>query len=292
MRDRTEQLYYSCRWQEVKSYLRNFGEFYSNQIEHAATIVLSRTQSMTDEKLKEAVHLIREENPDASIITTPWDKLDGEVIRKAVEQTSKPTDLLKKACLHQEHYHHGDGCCHHGHHHDEECCHHSHHEDGCCHGHHHDHEGHHHADEIFTSWGTETAEKYERTEIERFLDALTEEHTYALFCVPRELLKEWMEHGWNLTMCRENMKSVTQNRITPVRCASSERIFTPIKFSRLCMYRQEQQDGNNSRTFTGFLDSGKTTLIREALHSPDFLDYNQTLLIVCEEGMKSTMRLG
>ena len=121
---------------------------------------------MTDEKLKEAVHLIREENPDASIITTPWDKLDGEVIRKAVEQTSKPTDLLKKACLHQEHYHHGDGCCHHGHHHDEECCHHSHHEDGCCHGHHHDHEGHHHADEIFTSWGTETAEKYERTEIE------------------------------------------------------------------------------------------------------------------------------
>ena len=114
MRDRTEQLYYSCRWQEVKSYLRNFGEFYSNQIEHAATIVLSRTQSMTDEKLKEAVHLIREENPDASIITTPWDKLDGEVIRKAVEQTSKPTDLLKKACLHQEHYHHGDGCCHHG----------------------------------------------------------------------------------------------------------------------------------------------------------------------------------
>lgn len=139
---------------KVKSYLRNFGEFYSNQIEHAATIVLSRTQSMTDEKLKEAVHLIREENPDASIITTPWDKLDGEVIRKAVEQTSKPTDLLKKACLHQEHYHHGDGCCHHGHHHDEECCHHSHHEDGCCHGHHHDHEGHHHADEIFTSWGT------------------------------------------------------------------------------------------------------------------------------------------
>lgn len=185
---------------KVKSYLRNFGEFYSNQIEHAATIVLSRTQSMTDEKLKEAVHLIREENPDASIITTPWDKLDGEVIRKAVEQTSKPTDLLKKACLHQEHYHHGDGCCHHGHHHDEECCHHSHHEDGCCHGHHHDHEGHHHADEIFTSWGTETAEKYERTEIERFLDALTEEHTYGTVLRAKGIVEgmdgTWMEFDY------------------------------------------------------------------------------------------------
>ena len=185
---------------KVKIYLRNFGEFYSNQIEHAATIVLSRTQSMTDEKLKEAVHLIREENPDASIITTPWDKLDGEVIRKAVEQTSKPTDLLKKACLHQEHYHHGDGCCHHGHHHDEECCHHSHHEDGCCHGHHHDHEGHHHADEIFTSWGTETAEKYERTEIERFLDALTEEHTYGTVLRAKGIVEgmdgTWMEFDY------------------------------------------------------------------------------------------------
>ena len=155
---------------------------------------------MTDEKLKEAVHLIREENPDASIITTPWDKLDGEVIRKAVEQTSKPTDLLKKACLHQEHYHHGDGCCHHGHYHDEECCHHSHHEDGCCHGHHHDHEGHHHADEIFTSWGTETAEKYERTEIERFLDALTEEHTYGTVLRAKGIVEgmdgTWMEFDY------------------------------------------------------------------------------------------------
>lgn len=164
---------------KVKSYLRNFGEFYSNQIEHAATIVLSRTQSMTDEKLKEAVHLIREENPDASIITTPWDKLDGEVIRMAVEQTSKPTDLLKKACLHQEHYHHGDGCCH---------------------GHHHDHEGHHHADEIFTSWGTETAEKYERTEIERFLDALTEEHTYGTVLRAKGIVEgmdgTWMEFDY------------------------------------------------------------------------------------------------
>ena len=162
---------------KVKIYLKNFGEFYSNQIEHAATIVLSRTQSMTDSKLKEAVALIREENPDAAIITTPWDQLDGEVIRNAVEQTSKPTDLLNEACLHHDH----EGCCHHDH---EDC--------GC-------HE-HHHADDVFTSWGTETVEKYDRSEIEQFLDSLADEETYGTILRAKGIVEgtdgSWMEFDY------------------------------------------------------------------------------------------------
>lgn len=164
---------------KVKIYLKNFGEFYSNQIEYAATIVLSRTQSMTEEKLKEAVRLIREVNPQAAIITTPWDQLDGEVIRNAVEQTSKPTDLLNEACLHQEH-------------HDHEECHH--------HEHHHDHEGHHHADEVFTSWGIETVEKYDRSEIEQFLDSLTDAEAYGTILRAKGIVEgtdgSWMEFDY------------------------------------------------------------------------------------------------
>lgn len=162
---------------KVKIYLKNFGEFYSNQIEHAATIVLSRTQMMSDEKLKEAVRMIQEQNPDAAIITTPWDQLDGDVIRSAVEQTSRPTDLLMKVCDHHNH----EECCHHEHHHEHCECHHEHHDEHgeCCHHeHHHEHEGHHHADEIFTSWGTETVEKYNRKELEVFLDSLSDADTY------------------------------------------------------------------------------------------------------------------
>lgn len=187
---------------KVKIYLKNFGEFYSNQIEHAATIVLSRTQAMTETKLKEAVQMIRELNPDASIITTPWDQLDGEVIRSAVEQTSKPTDLLKEACLHHDH----EECCHHDHHHSEECCHHDHHDEEECHhnhgheGHHHDHEDHHHADEIFSSWGTETAEKYDRSEIEAFLKSLTDETSYGTILRAKGILAgtdgSWMEFDY------------------------------------------------------------------------------------------------
>ena len=187
---------------KVKIYLKNFGEFYSNQIEYAATIVLSRTQSMTEEKLKEAVRLIREVNPQAAIITTPWDQLDGEVIRNAVEQTSKPTDLLNEACLHQEHHDHEE-CHHHEHHHDhEECHHHDHHHDHeeCCHEHHHDHEGHHHADEVFTSWGIETVEKYDRSEIEQFLDSLTDAEAYGTILRAKGIVEgtdgSWMEFDY------------------------------------------------------------------------------------------------
>ena len=167
---------------KVKIYLKNFGEFYSNQIEHAATIVLSRTQSMTDSKLKEAVALIREENPDAAIITTPWDQLDGEVIRNAVEQTSKPTDLLNEACLHHDH----DGCCHHDH---EDC--------GCHEHHHHDHEGHHHADEVFTSWGVETPRRYGAEELQQMLEKLEGSSEYGIILRAKGILQNtdgsWMQ---------------------------------------------------------------------------------------------------
>lgn len=184
---------------KVKIYLKNFGEFYSNQIEHAATIVLSRTQMMSDEKLKEAVQILQEENPDAAIITTPWDLLDGEVIRSAVEQTSRPEDLLMKTC---DHHHTHEECCHHEHHHGDCECHHDHHHEheACCHDHHHEHEGHHHADDIFTSWGTETVEKYTKSELEAFLNSLSDVDVYGTVLRAKGIVEgtdgTWMEFDY------------------------------------------------------------------------------------------------
>ena len=165
---------------KVKVYMKNFGEFYNNQVEHAGTIVLSRTQKMTQEKLEAAVALLREKNHDAAIVITPWDELGGEQLRHAVEKED-----MAKALMEEHHHHDHDGhcCCgheHEHHHHDEHCdCHeHEHH-----HEHHHDHDGHcccghdhhdhnHAADEVFTSWGTETAKKFSREELEKILAAL------------------------------------------------------------------------------------------------------------------------
>ena len=139
---------------KVKLYMKNFGEFYNNQIETAACIVLSRTQGMKPEKLAAAVALIREHNQKAALVTTPWDELTGEQLRKAMETPDTLADMLKE--LEEEHHHHDDEdeecCCHHHHDEDEEHEHHHHHEDGecCCH-HHHDeddeHEHHHDEDE-------------------------------------------------------------------------------------------------------------------------------------------------
>jgi len=158
---------------KVKIYMKNFGEFYNNQIETASTIMLSRTDSVPQQKLDNAVALIRQLNDKATIVTTPWSELTGEQIIGAMEgQATLAAELAK---LEQDHHHehdHEEGhCCgHHDHHeHDHEeghCCgHHDHHEhhhhDGeCSCGHHHDHQGHHHADEVFTSWGVETAKKF------------------------------------------------------------------------------------------------------------------------------------
>ena len=227
---------------KVKVYMKNFGEFYNNQIETASTIILSRTDVISQEKLDKAVELLREHNQSATVVTTPWGELTGEQLITAMEGKSTVAVALEElehehhhhhdehCCCghdHHEHEHHHDHdehcCCGHDHHehehhhdHDEHCCcghdhheheHHHHHDEHCCcghdhheHEHHHDHDEHcccghdhhehehhhhhddhcscghdhhhHHADEVFTSWGTETAKKYTLAQINEALDAL------------------------------------------------------------------------------------------------------------------------
>ena len=189
---------------KVKVYMKNFGEFYNNQIESAGTIILSRTQKMTQEKLEAAVAMLQEKNAGAAIITTPWDELDGKAILAAIEKVSLADELLEKmrseheADEHEHHHHHHDGeecddpncSCHHHHDddddddHDEHEHHHDHDHEEHEH-HHHDHEDgecddpncschhhHHHADEVFTSWGKETPKIYTQADIDRILTAL------------------------------------------------------------------------------------------------------------------------
>ena len=191
---------------KAKMYMRNFGEFFNNQVEHASAIILSRTAGMSQEKLDACVALLREKNPTATIVTTPWDELDGKQLLAAMERRDTLAAALEELAEEQEHehHHHDDdecGCgCHdhdheheHHHHHDEdddECgcgCHdhghdheheHHHHHDedddecGCgCHEHDHHHH-HHHADEVFTSWGKETAHPYGKQELAAALEAL------------------------------------------------------------------------------------------------------------------------
>ena len=195
---------------KAKMYLDNFGEFFENQVEHASTIVISRTQNMTDEKIEACVHLLREKNDKATIISTPWDQLSGDAIRHALEHGAEIEGLFEHHHDHEHHHHDHDeectcghhhdhdeectcghhhhdheeecGCGHHHHDHDEECgCGHHHHdhdeECSCGCGHHHDHH-HHHADEVFTSWGKETAHKYTEEELDYLLKALSETDAY------------------------------------------------------------------------------------------------------------------
>ena len=195
---------------KVKVYMKNFGEFYNNQIESAGTIILSRTQKLSQEKLEAAVALLREKNPDAAILTTPWDELDGKTILSAIEKVSLADELLARmqaehAADEAEHHHHDhdeddhDHCCHHDHE-EHDHCHHDHDEDEHCHHHEHDHDHehchdhdhehhhhdgeecddphcgchhhHHHADEAFTSWGVETVKVFTESELETILTAL------------------------------------------------------------------------------------------------------------------------
>ena len=154
---------------KAKMYMKNFGEFFNNQVEHASAIILSRTGGMKQDKLDACVALLREKNPTATIVTTPWDELDGKQLLAAMERRDTLAAALEELAEEQEHHHHhyehGEECgCHdhehHHHEHGEEC--------GCgCH----DHE-HHHADEVFTSWGRETAHPYEQQELAAALQAL------------------------------------------------------------------------------------------------------------------------
>ena len=136
---------------KAKMYMKNFGEFYKDQVASASTIVISRTQEMSGDKIEECVALLREENKEAAIITTPWEQLGEESIRRALEHRTGMEDLMEDS---HDHHDHHDHC-------------------GC--GHDHDH---HHADEIFTSWGRETAHQYTEGELGQILKALSEGEAY------------------------------------------------------------------------------------------------------------------
>ena len=234
---------------KCKMYMRNFGEFYNDQIENASCIILSRTSDARESKVEEAVNLLREHNPSATIVVTPWETLDGKAILAAMESCDTLDDAIKsleEEHAHHHHHQHDDECHSHDHHddechchdhhdeechchdhhddechchdhHDEEChCHdhhdhahhhHDHHDDEChCHDHHddechchdhHDHEhhhhdhgeecscgcgghGHHHADEVFTSFGTETTKKFTKDEISKILEGFSEGDEYGM----------------------------------------------------------------------------------------------------------------
>ena len=167
---------------KAKMYMKNFGEFFNNQVEHASAIILSRTAGMSQEKLDACVALLREKNPTATIVTTPWDELDGKQLLAAMERRDTLAAALEELAEEQEHEHHhhdddecGCGCHDHDHDHDHEHEHHHHHDeddDECgCHEHDHHHH-HHHADEVFTSWGKETAHPYGKPELAAALEAL------------------------------------------------------------------------------------------------------------------------
>ena len=151
-------------------YMKNFGEFFNDQVECAGAIILSRTGGMSEEKLNAAVALLRQHNPQAPIITTPWDQLTGAQIREAMEGHTLAEELLEEihAHGHDHHHHHHDHEHdhehHHGHEHDHDHEHHHEH-DGCC-GHDHD------ADEVFTSWGVETTKKFTQAELHTALEEL------------------------------------------------------------------------------------------------------------------------
>ena len=185
---------------KCKMYMKNFGEFFNNQIEEAKCIILSHTSNASEHKIEECVSLLREKNHDATIITTDWDKLDGKQILDAIEHAHSLEHELEEM-KHEHHHHHHE----HHHNHDEDCdcgCHehhheHHHHDEDCdcgCHEHHHEHHHHHehdehcdcgchdhhehhhhHADEVFESWGVETAKKYSEQDIKNILSSLENE---------------------------------------------------------------------------------------------------------------------
>ncbi len=182
---------------KCRIYMKNFGEFYNDQIEHAGCIVLSRTDGMPQDKLAACAELLRAHNKTATIITTPWTQLDGEQILSAMEQkntleaamSALAQEEVCPECGHHhaadEHHHHEDEC--HCHDHDDHHHEHHHHEHGeeChCHDHdhhhdlHHEHHHHHHADDVFSSWGVETAMTYTQESVLRALEALQDEHRF------------------------------------------------------------------------------------------------------------------
>ena len=203
---------------KCKMYMKNFGEFFDNQIQYAGAIIMSRTDIASEKKVQESLELLRSLNKDAAIITTPIENLDGKKLVEVMEHpVSMEHEMLEEE---HEHHHHHDGECgcghdheehEHHHHHDGECgCghdheeHEHHHHDGECgcghdheeHEHHHHHDGecgcghdhHHHADEVFTSWGRETIKKYTREGLEKILEALSESDKYGIILRAKGML--------------------------------------------------------------------------------------------------------
>ena len=203
---------------KCKIYMKNFGEFFNNQIESANTIILSRTQNVSQDKIEKAVSMIREHNQEATIVTTPWDDISGAMIREAMQNHKTLEESMMEEEHDHDHHHDHDECgCHDHHHdHDDECgCHehdhhdHDHHHDhdecGCHdhdHDHHHDHDHgdgctcgchdhdhhHHHADEVFTSWGKETPHKYNETKLNEILDTLADTEKYGIILRAKGIL--------------------------------------------------------------------------------------------------------
>lgn len=228
---------------KCKMYMKNFGEFFIDQVKNASCVVLSHTTGMSEEKLHACIEALKAVNPDANYVTAEWDKLDGKTILAAMEKKDSLDAELKKlaeeyehehhhhddddddCCCHDhehehEHHHHDDDddddcCCHdheHEHHHhddddddDDCCCHdheHEHHHDDdddddcCCHGHEHEHHHHHHADEVFTSWGLETAHKFTGEELKNALQALQNEEKYGTVLRAKGIV-DGGEHWWH-----------------------------------------------------------------------------------------------
>ena len=183
---------------KCKMYMKNFGEFFNDQIENAGCIVLSHTQSVNEEKIAETVALLREHNATATVVTTPWDQLDGAQLLAAMERRDTIEEELARLAKAAEHHHHHhdhdecddpDCCCHHHDHDDDEHEHHHHHHDHdecddpdcCCHHHDHGHHHHHPADDVFTSWGAETTKKFDEQGIRQALETMEENaHTYGV----------------------------------------------------------------------------------------------------------------
>ncbi len=221
---------------KCKIYMKNFGEFFNDQVEHAQTIILSHTAKAGEEKVAKAVELLRTHNKEAVIVTTDWDKLTGEQLRIAMENKVKSLEDEMKVdscpvCGHHhhdhEHHHHDDHCDCHEHHHDHE---HHHHDEHCdCHEHHHDHEHHHHdhehhhhhdhdehctcgchdhdhghhhhhADDVFISWGKETTVKYSAEDMNNILSALENEEKYGMVLRAKGIVEgadgEWIHFDY------------------------------------------------------------------------------------------------
>ena len=214
---------------KCKMYMKNFGEFFNNQIEHASSVILSHTGGMSEENIEKTVALIREHNKEAVIVTTDWDKLTGDKLLAAIEKENTLKQEMDKL-MHEhhehdehEHHHHHDGECECGHHdhdhhhehdeheHDHDHDHHHEHEhhhdhehehDGeCCCGHHHDHDHHdHHADEVFASWGTETTHKFTKEKIEDILKKFAEGTEYGMILRSKGIVEgedgEWIHFDY------------------------------------------------------------------------------------------------